>query len=56
MKQVQITLREKKTGKVLSYSCHHMMADASSYYLSGVKGLTDYGQVMIFSKAEWEKI
>ena len=56
MKQVQITLRHKKTQNTITYFCHHYSADSRCYYLHGVKGHKDYGFGMAFNKVEWERI
>ena len=56
MKAVQITLRNKISGEVNTYFCHHYMGDSQFYYLNGVKGKSAYGEEIIFNKKEWEKI
>lgn len=56
MKQLEITLRHKKTCKILTLKCHHYAADSRAYYLYGVKGHKDYAYGEAYNKIEWERI
>ena len=56
-KDIEITLKHRKTGIIKTYYCHSYAADERAYYLQGVKGFNDPLNIgMGFNKAEWERI
>ena len=56
-KNIELKLKNKKTGFIQTVYCHHWAADANAYYCQGVKGHKDPLNIgMAFAKAEWERI
>ena len=56
-KDIEITLRHKRSGLVKTYFCHHYSANSSYYHLQGVKDHKDPLNIgMCFPKTEWERI
>ena len=56
-KDIEIKLRSKLTGQVVTYFCHHFVGDSTAYYLQGVRGHNDPLNIgMAFNKTEWELV
>lgn len=56
MKKVEILLKEKATGIIKTFYCHTYASYNNNYYLEGVKGIKNYGDVLILSKNDYERI
>ena len=56
-KDIEIKLKQKSTGKIMTYFCHHFAGDTRAYYLQGVRGFKDPLNIgMSFNRAEWELV